>query len=244
MITGNGLTEIGTWAFSNCVNLESITLGSSLETIGDQAFEGDLNIREIICLNPEPPAYSTGFPDEVLDKATVIVPSGSEDIYNSSMVWAPMVDGTDKVPDTVIPIEVILFETTALTLNIDDRTLIRRSVFPENATDTELLWSSSNESVASVDENGEVTALTAGTTLITATTNGNSDVKAECRINVVYDAADVIEIIFSDANTIADIYRLDGTLAVKGCHMEDLSRLPAGFYIIRTPKSVYKLHLP
>ena len=244
VITGNGLTEIGTWAFSNCVNLESITLGSSLETIGDQAFEGDLNIREIICLNPEPPAYSTGFPDEVLDKATVIVPSGSEDIYNSSLVWAPMVDGTDKVPDTVIPIEVILFETTALTLNIDDRTLIRKSVFPENATDTEILWSSSNESVASVDENGEVTALTAGTTLITATTNGNSDVKAECRINVVYDAADVIEIIFSDTNTIADIYRLDGTLAVKGCHMEDLSRLHAGFYIIRTPKSVYKLHIP
>lgn len=50
------------------------------------------------------------------------------------------------------------------------------AVLPENTTDATLKWSVSNSDVASVDENGTVTALSEGTVIVTAeTTNGISD---------------------------------------------------------------------
>ena len=50
------------------------------------------------------------------------------------------------------------------------------TINPSNATDKTLAWSSSNESVARVDENGYVTAVSAGTATITAASgNGKTD---------------------------------------------------------------------
>ena len=43
------------------------------------------------------------------------------------------------------------------------------TVLPDDATDKSLTWTSSNESVATVDETGKVTGVSAGTTTITAT---------------------------------------------------------------------------
>lgn len=56
-------------------------------------------------------------------------------------------------------------------------------VYPANATDTGVSWTSSNPTVATVDENGVVTALTTGTTIITVTSNdgGFTD---KCTVNV------------------------------------------------------------
>lgn len=42
------------------------------------------------------------------------------------------------------------------------------SFFPANATETDVVWSTNNESIATVDENGVVTFLTAGTVNVTA----------------------------------------------------------------------------
>lgn len=56
------------------------------------------------------------------------------------------------------------------------------TIIPENAVDQKLTWKSSNPEVASVDNAGNVTALTLGTTMITVTTsNGHT---AECTVTV------------------------------------------------------------
>ena len=47
------------------------------------------------------------------------------------------------------------------------------TVLPANASNTSVTWASSNTAVATVDENGLVTTLSAGTTTITATTANN-----------------------------------------------------------------------
>lgn len=56
-------------------------------------------------------------------------------------------------------------------------------VTPSDATDTSVRWISENENIATVDENGLVTAVGAGKTRITAISS-NEDVKASCLVNV------------------------------------------------------------
>lgn len=66
--------------------------------------------------------------------------------------------------------------------------LIIASVFPENATDKTLSWSSSDESVAIVNsadrDMGRVTLLKEGTTIITASATDGSEVEASCNVTV------------------------------------------------------------
>ncbi|MBQ0089170.1 MAG: CotH kinase family protein, partial [Prevotellaceae bacterium] len=57
------------------------------------------------------------------------------------------------------------------------------TTLPEDATHKELIWSSSNPDVAIVKD-GSITALTAGTSIITATTTDGTDISASCKVNV------------------------------------------------------------
>ena len=71
---------------------------------------------------------------------------------------------------------------SSVSLNVDDRFPLSAVFHPENATATRLTWTSSNEKVAAVDENGLVHALTGGSTTITAT--AEDGVSASCRVTV------------------------------------------------------------
>ena len=66
-------------------------------------------------------------------------------------------------------------------------------VTPEDATDASLTWSSSDETVATVDENGLVTAVAAGAAVITATANDGSEVSASCSLKVTSVIIDIEE---------------------------------------------------
>ena len=58
------------------------------------------------------------------------------------------------------------------------------TVLPENATDRTVSWTSSNPAVATVNANGLVTAVAAGTATITATTNDGTNLTATCAVTV------------------------------------------------------------
>ena len=60
------------------------------------------------------------------------------------------------------------------------------SVFPENASEPDLLWSSSNPSVATVDSDGTVISVSNGTSIITARTV-KGDFTASCAVSVNVD---------------------------------------------------------
>ncbi len=86
----------------------------------------------------------------------------------------------------------------AMSLNAGDTAGITATVSPENATDRVVIWTSSNPLVASVDENGNVTALSEGTAEIIARTLEASDKQftARCKVTVtgtIKPVGDVIE---------------------------------------------------
>lgn len=85
--------------------------------------------------------------------------------------------------------EVANVAPTSISLNITSRTMIvgnmytlKPTIYPSNATNKTVTWSSSNSAVASVDSEGFVKALKAGTATITAKTSNGK--KATCSITV------------------------------------------------------------
>ena len=82
---------------------------------------------------------------------------------------------------------------TKIQLNATSKTVQRgksftltAKVFPENATNQSLNWSSSKDSVATVSETGVVKAKGAGEAVITAEATDGSGVKAQCKVIVPY----------------------------------------------------------
>ena len=76
------------------------------------------------------------------------------------------------VVDVVVPVASVMLSSATLTLDIGGNAALIATVLPATATDKSLVWKSSDPSVAEV-VNGNVTALKAGKTTITATsTNG------------------------------------------------------------------------
>ena len=69
-------------------------------------------------------------------------------------------------------------------LTIGQKFVLMATVAPENATNKEVVWSSENENVASVDEKGIVTAKESGNTVIKVTAQDGSDVMAQCSVIV------------------------------------------------------------
>ncbi len=63
--------------------------------------------------------------------------------------------------------------------------ILKYAIYPENATFKDVKWSSSNSKVASVDSNGVVKALSAGTTTIVCKSVDNPRVTAVCNLKVV-----------------------------------------------------------
>ncbi len=82
-----------------------------------------------------------------------------------------------------IPVTGVSLNYTTAELRVKKTLQLTETVTPENADNKDVTWSSSNEAVASVNENGLVTAKNAGTATITVTTEDGGKT-AECAITV------------------------------------------------------------
>lgn len=64
----------------------------------------------------------------------------------------------------------VTLNKTKLSLEVNESSKLTATVKPSNATNKDVTWKSSNTNVATVDKNGNVKAVSAGTTTITVTT--------------------------------------------------------------------------
>lgn len=81
----------------------------------------------------------------------------------------------------------ITLNQSEYTMAIEDNLQLTAEVAPEDATDKTISWSSSNEDIAVVDENGLVTAVSTGTCNIKAAANDGSGKYVSCNITVMRD---------------------------------------------------------
>ena len=124
------------------------------------------------------------------------------------------------VEKKVIPVGGISLSQTSATLVEGESLTLTATVTPADATDKTVTWSSSDETVATVDANGKVVAIAPGTAVITAQAG---DFTATCEI--VVSAIDSIE----DLKALGDnvvVYDLEGR------RIFDVDNLKPGLYIV------------
>ena len=78
----------------------------------------------------------------------------------------------------------IIIDKDEMTLERGESAQLSVTVYPQDADDSSVEWSSENNEVATVDSKGTVVAISSGTTIIRATTNDGSNLTAECQVTV------------------------------------------------------------
>ena len=102
---------------------------------------------------------------------------------SDNLVFSDYADSLQFFPageEVVIPVSSVSLSSAELSMLLGQSEVLTATVLPENATDKTVTWSSSDPSVASV-EDGKVTALMVGDAVITASAG---DFSATCKVNV------------------------------------------------------------
>ena len=103
-------------------------------------------------------------------------------------IWGNTNSKTKEVCKGVTPSETadvtgVTLDKTSAELSMGDTLQLNATVAPENATNKEVVWSTSNSFIATVSNTGLVTAVSVGTVTITVTTvDGNK--KATCELTI------------------------------------------------------------
>jgi len=90
-------------------------------------------------------------------------------------------DDDDPQPVQPVTVESVSIDSDELSLEIGETAKLNATVVPADAENKTVTWSSSDQSVATVSDDGTVTAIAPGTTDVTATAGGKT---ATCHVTV------------------------------------------------------------
>ena len=145
--------------------------------------------------------YSVTLPEGTEDAENWTISDGTNSAKGNVGLAGLTGDGTETVTITyngtkrvksVTAVEKAAVLVTGITLNKTEtsikvgstETLSVTAVAPDNATDKTYTWKTSDETKATVDQDGKVTAVAAGTVTIYAEANDGSGVKGNCTVTV------------------------------------------------------------
>ena len=92
----------------------------------------------------------------------------------------------------------IQLSAETLEMAVDEVNQLHATILPEDATYTSVTWTSSDESVVTVDSDGNLHALKTGTAVITATTKDGTNLSAQCTITVIRNEVTKASIIINE----------------------------------------------
>ena len=121
--------------------------------------------------------------DFVLDLSQVNGPSFLLQVYDYAMNTTTY-EITDKIGEVTDTVESISMSASELLMVAGSTEKLTAIVSPVNASNRSVVWSSSDETVATVDENGVVTAVAGGKAVITATADADATISATCAVTV------------------------------------------------------------
>ena len=181
----NTVTSIGDLAFYNCNGLTSVTIGKSVTSIGKKAFYECIGVtsvtigESVTSIGDEAFYYCTNLAT-VINYSKLYISVGSKSYGYVAYYATEVIKG--------VKAESVTLNMTSLKLEVGDTELLKATVLPEDTTDKTVTWSSSNDEVVTVNENGEIEAVALGKATITATCGS---VSATCEVDVMIFAESV-----------------------------------------------------
>lgn len=135
----------------------------------------------VACLAEEPaPANAQSFNGVLFDRTILYVPAKSIEKYRAAEGW--------NLFEQILPYGTLATSLTlpeALTLEVGQSQKLTATIAPADVTYSNLEWTSGNERVAVVDDEGVVTIVGGGKCTITARTIDGSDLTASCVITAI-----------------------------------------------------------
>lgn len=180
----NSVTEIA----AERALVESITLSPSEITM---VADGSTSVIQATVLptfaSTKDLEWSSSAPEiaSVSQAGVVTAKAPGTAVITASAIDGSGVTATCNVTVNGNPVSSVTLNRSTASLMVGENVSLSATVLPANASDKSIIWSSSDESIATVDETGIVTAIAIGSTTIKATSVSNPDISGECLITVV-----------------------------------------------------------
>jgi uncharacterized protein YjdB len=215
--------------------IDTLKLGAKIREIDlNNIYKADL--VKIECLSETPPQITNGeFPTKVYIDATLYVPKGYKDIYAKTDPWNNFWD-IEELPEVIA--DSVSLNLADTTIAVGESVELVATVLPDNVTNKQITWYSSNPQIAEVSETGVVTGIDVGNAVITAT---NGDVSAQCFVEVY--KADGVNNILLDSDKHINIYNTQGVLVKSTEDKDCIKHLRPGIYIIHQNGKYYKVKI-
>lgn len=160
--------------------------------------------------------YPGDYDKEKLLDGTILLPAAGDYMvelrnirnYGKGSVKNVILTYSADAPSEIIDVTSVELNKNEVTLDLEEVELLAATVSPDNATDPTVTWESSDESVATVNENGLILAIAEGTATITAKAGEKS---ATCEVTVA--AAAIPDVDFSEPYVLAGkVAHLEGAI--------------------------------
>lgn len=201
----NTIKKIYDWAFSYCPELETVVFPASVIFFGNSIFTGTGRgdkLKSITILNPEPAKLESSF--DLSEDVFILVPKQSVNRYRNTSSWQEM---NIKAIGSIV--ENITIGAAELTLEVGSESQLQCTVLPETAENKTVTWNTTDANVVTVDEMGNLIAVSEGEAVVSATTNDGTNLVANCKIKVVGAKA-------TDINQFKDVIYVENTKAFIG----------------------------
>lgn len=174
------VTEIEASALGNCYDIRAVYYSGTREQWKEVVIGADNYMFALInvhCADDTDCTHEWG-EWKVVEKATT-----EKEGFEKRTCSLCNAEETRKIPKLdVVKVTEIVLSDSEKTLTVGKSFTVTANVKPDDAFDRTVTWSSSDPSIATVDENGTVTAIAEGEVIITA--ESADGVKAECRVTV------------------------------------------------------------
>lgn len=172
------LKSIGMNAFENCSSLSVLAVPATVTSIASSAFNFGVGKTVLVFASADPVGYDANMFNNLGENNNVRVkiPASALEVYQT------------KYPDIAFiytDVERIELNHDELNASVNNDYAFTATVYPEDAVSA-IQWTTSDESVATIDAEGRLHGVAEGNVIITAMSLDGSDVKAECPVTVTF----------------------------------------------------------
>ncbi len=176
-----GISSVGKQSFQGCTGLKWVSLSAKTTSLGENSFAGCTGIGYVKSYAETPPEGLANFPEAVVANGTLFVPEASMEEYEFSELWGPWL----KKPLTEdVLVTSISLSQNEIAFRATETIQLTATVGEDNAVNKDVIWKSSDENIATVDETGLVTAIAVGNAEITAKAADGSGIRDICAVTV------------------------------------------------------------
>ena len=185
-----GTKYIGNNVFNGCSDIRTLKIPATVEHVNDNIIAGCSSLTDVYCYATKVPSFiGTEDPssmNDVFRKATLHVIYGNEEAYKADAWWKRFykIEGCNAPSDADKKVTSITISQTEATLKPNDTMQLEATVYPTDAANKKILWTSSNKDVVIVTDEGFVLAVAEGEADVTVASADNSEIKAVCHIKV------------------------------------------------------------